>query len=111
MATKTTTVNVNASLQEVAEAQVKQEETQRLLGLLPNYYTSYIWDAVPMTPKSKFGMAIRTVTDPVLVLGCRWNCRSGAVPQNFPRVWSGSGRVRQTIWIDLCGHSHEQDVG
>ncbi len=68
MATKTTTVNVNASPQEVAEAQVKEEETQRLLGLLPNYYTSYIWDAAPMTPKSKFGMAARTVTDPVSFL-------------------------------------------
>jgi len=68
MVTKTTTVNVNASPQEVVEAQVKQEEKQRLLGLVPNYYTSYIWDAAPMTPKLKFGMAFRTITDPVSFL-------------------------------------------
>jgi hypothetical protein len=68
MVTKATTINVNASSQEVVEAQVKQEEKQRLLGVLPNYYTSYIWNAAPMTPKLKFGMAFRTVTDPVSLL-------------------------------------------
>jgi hypothetical protein len=68
MVTKATTIDVNASLQEVAEAQVKQEQTQRLLGFFPNYYTSYIWDAAPMSPKLKFGMAFRTVTDPVSLL-------------------------------------------
>lgn len=68
IATKTTTVNVEATPEEVATAQVKEEEKQRILGLLPNYYTSYIWDAAPMTRKSKFGMAFRTVTDPVSFL-------------------------------------------
>lgn len=68
LVTKTTTVNVSASPQEVIEAQVKQEEQQRILGLVPNYYTSYIWDARPMTPKLKFGMAFRTITDPVSFL-------------------------------------------
>jgi hypothetical protein len=66
--TKPTTVNVNASPEEVVEAQVKQQEKQRILGLVPNYYTSYIWNAGPMTPKLKFGMAFRTITDPVSLL-------------------------------------------
>jgi Carboxypeptidase regulatory-like domain len=43
--TTTTTVPVVATLNEVAQAQVKQEEKQRILGILPNFYTSYIWDA------------------------------------------------------------------
>ncbi len=62
---KTTTVEVYGSIEEQAKAQVKQQEQQRVLGLLPNYYTSYIWDAAPMSPKLKFGMARRTVFDPV----------------------------------------------
>jgi hypothetical protein len=90
MATKTTTVNVNASPQEVAEAQVKQEETQRLLGLLPNYYTSYIWDAAPMTPKSKFGMAIRTVTDPVSFLAVAGIAGAEQYHKTFPGYGQGT---------------------
>jgi hypothetical protein len=65
---KNTTVEVNATLAQVAQAQVKEEEQQRILGFLPNYYTSYIWTAAPMTPKLKFNLALRTTTDPVTFL-------------------------------------------
>ena len=68
IATKTTTVGVVATLNEIAQAQVKEEEKQRILGFLPNYYTSYIWDAAPMTPKLKFNLALRTATDPITFL-------------------------------------------
>lgn len=66
--TKNTTVNVVATLNQVAQAQVKEEEHQRIFGLLPNFYTSYIWDAVPLTPKLKFHLAVRTVADPLTFL-------------------------------------------
>jgi Carboxypeptidase regulatory-like domain len=68
IATKNTTVDVSATLNDVAQAQVKEEETQRMLGFLPNYYTSYIWNAAPMTRKLKFNLALRTATDPVTFL-------------------------------------------
>jgi Carboxypeptidase regulatory-like domain len=68
IATKTTTVGVVATLNDVARAQVQAEEKQRILGFLPNYYTSYIWDAAPMTRKLKFSLALRTATDPVTFL-------------------------------------------
>ncbi|MFL6450092.1 MAG: carboxypeptidase-like regulatory domain-containing protein [Bryobacteraceae bacterium] len=64
-ATQKTTVNVAATLEQIAEAQVKQQEQQRVLGFFPNYYTSYLWDAAPMTRKLKFTLALRTLTDPV----------------------------------------------
>jgi hypothetical protein len=35
-----------------------------MLGFVPNYYTSYIWDATPMTPKLKFSLAFRSALDP-----------------------------------------------
>lgn len=68
VSTKTTTVNVVATVNDVARAQVQQEEEQRILGLLPNYYTSYIWNAAPMMRNLKFNMALRTTTDPVTFL-------------------------------------------
>ncbi len=64
-ATQKTTVNVTATLQQIAQAQVKKQEQQRVLGFFPNYYTSYLWDAAPMTKKLKFTLALRTLTDPV----------------------------------------------
>lgn len=64
----TTTVQVVASPNEVAQAQVEAQETQRVFGFVPNYYSSYIWDAAPMTPKLKFKLGLRATTDPVSFL-------------------------------------------
>jgi len=66
--TQKTTVRVTATLNEVAQAQVQQQEKQRVLGFLPNYYSSYIWTAAPMTPKLKFQLTLRSTTDPVSFL-------------------------------------------
>jgi Carboxypeptidase regulatory-like domain len=66
--TTSTSVNVVATLNEIAQAQVQEQEKQRVLGFLPNYYSSYIWDAAPMTPKLKFKLSLRSTTDPVTFL-------------------------------------------
>jgi hypothetical protein len=66
--TTSTTVHVTATLNEVAQAQVQEQEKQRVLGFLPNYYSSYIWDAAPMTPTLKFKLSLRSTTDPVTFL-------------------------------------------
>jgi hypothetical protein len=50
---------------EVAEEEIKDEEKQRVLALIPNFYVSYIPDPVPLTPKQKFEIAWKTVVDPV----------------------------------------------
>jgi hypothetical protein len=63
-----TTIQVRATPEQVAQAQVKLQEQQRMLGVFPNYYTSYIWDAAPMTPKQKFDLALHTTTSPVTFL-------------------------------------------
>jgi len=68
----TAEVEVSMTQTEVAEQQIKIEETQRVLGVLPNFYVSYIPDAVPLTSKQKFKLALRTVVDPftfVMVAG------------------------------------------
>ena len=61
-------VNVYASADQVAEAQVQEQEKQRVLGVFPNFYTSYIWNAAPMTPKQKYRLAFRALADPVTFL-------------------------------------------
>ena len=64
VATTVTDVEVGVSQVEVAEEQIKIQEQQRVLGVLPNFYVSYIPDAVPLTPQQKFKLAFRTVIDP-----------------------------------------------
>lgn len=65
LATEVTEVQVVLSPIEIAEEQMKEQEKQRVLGIIPNFYVSYIPDAVPLTSKQKFRLAFRTSVDPV----------------------------------------------
>ena len=64
-----TTVSAALSAEEIATQQVKLEEQQRVLGFIPNFYVVYDHNAVPLTPKLKFRLALKTMTDPVTFLG------------------------------------------
>ncbi|MGB8521885.1 MAG: carboxypeptidase-like regulatory domain-containing protein [Candidatus Acidiferrales bacterium] len=66
VATETTEVRVvGLGPTELAEVQIKEQEKQRILGVIPNFYISYVHDAVPLTPKQKFELAWKTTIDPV----------------------------------------------
>ena len=65
IAPNVTEVRVVPSQVEVAEAQLKEQEKQRALGFIPNFYVSYIPNAAPLTPKQKFELAGKTLIDPV----------------------------------------------
>jgi hypothetical protein len=58
-------VVVTASKQEIAEAQMKSEEKQRLLGFLPNYYVVYFRNPAPLNAGQKMRLAFRQAIDPV----------------------------------------------
>jgi len=68
VSTAHTNVEVSLTQTEVAEEQIKIEEKQRVLGIVPNFYVSYIPDAAPLTSKLKFELAARSVVDPVTLL-------------------------------------------
>jgi hypothetical protein len=65
IATAVTEVRVVPKTVEVAEDEIKEEEKQRVLGVIPNFYVSYISNAAPLTPKQKFELAWKTSVDPV----------------------------------------------
>jgi hypothetical protein len=64
-----TTVNVVYSSAEIATEQVRQEEKQRVFGIIPNFYVVYGHDAEPLTTKLKFKLALRVSADPVTIAG------------------------------------------
>ena len=53
----------------IAAEQIKAAEGQRLGGIIPNFYTSYVYDAAPLTTQQKFSLATRGTFDPVAMLG------------------------------------------
>ena len=61
----TESVQVVVTQDELAEEQVKAEVKQRVFGVFPNFYTSFIWNAAPLKPRQKFELALRSATDPV----------------------------------------------
>ena len=64
----TTSVTVNGDKEEIAEEQVQIAEQQRVLGVIPNFYSSYDWNAPPMMAKQKFKLSVRSLIDPVTFL-------------------------------------------
>ena len=66
---ETSSVNVYASSEQIAVEQVRVEEQQRVLGFIPNFWVAYGHNAVPLTAKLKFNVALKASTDPVIFLG------------------------------------------
>lgn len=60
----TSSATVFASPEQVSQAQIEEQEKQRVFGVFQNFYTSYIWKAEPMTAKQKYKLTLRTLVDP-----------------------------------------------
>jgi hypothetical protein len=58
-----------ATPEQVAIQQVQLAERQRLFGILPNFYVTYDSRFIPLSPKLKGRLALRTAADPATLLG------------------------------------------
>ncbi len=63
-----TSITVTADKEQLAEQQVRIAEQQRIGGVIPNFYSSYDWDAPPMLAKQKFKLSFRSLIDPVSIV-------------------------------------------
>lgn len=66
-----TTVMVQARLTptEVADDQIREQERQRVLGFIPNFYVSYARNPRPLNAQQKFRLAWKTTADPFTFVG------------------------------------------
>jgi hypothetical protein len=87
----TTEVDVVVTQTDLAQEQIKAAEHQRVFGILPNFYSSYIWDAAPLNAKQKFNLALHSITDPMEFLGT--GVVAGAEQAN--NTFSGYGQGAQ----------------
>jgi hypothetical protein len=63
-----TDVTVRLTTEQIAAEQMKEQEQQRLLAVIPNYYATYVADAAPMNTKQKFELAWKLAIDPTSFL-------------------------------------------
>jgi hypothetical protein len=64
-----TDVRVVGDQEELAEEQVHVAIDQRVLGILPNFYSTYDWNAPSLGSKQKYELAFRAVIDPMAFVG------------------------------------------
>jgi hypothetical protein len=74
----------------IAAEQIRAAEKQRLMGVIPNFYTSYTHDAAPLTAKQKFQFAVRGTFDPVSVLGVAFGAGIEQATNAFPGYGQGA---------------------
>jgi Carboxypeptidase regulatory-like domain len=91
VATQVTEVRVGLTREELADVQIREEEKQRVFGIIPNFFVTYDHNAVPLTAKQKFRLARKSSTDPVTFLGV------GAIAgiNQAGNRWSGYGQGMQ----------------
>ena len=67
-----TEVHVNVSpltLSQAADIQIREQERQRVFGLIPNFYVTYESEVLPLNSKQKFRLAWKTMADPFTIVG------------------------------------------
>jgi hypothetical protein len=69
VAAASASISVGGNGPEVAEEELRLETQQRVLGVVPNYLTSYVWNAAPLNTRQKFKLSYKVVSDPVSLIG------------------------------------------
>ena len=90
VATVVTDVKVSLSPVEVATEEVKEEEHQRVFGIIPNFYVVYQQDPAPLTTKLKFHLAWKSSTDPVTFAGAAFLAGLEQAGDQYPEFGQGA---------------------
>ncbi len=86
----TTNVQVSVTQTELATEQLKAQEQQRALGIFPNFYSSYIWDAAPLSSGQKYELAFRSIADPFSFVGTGIFAAAEQWQNTFPGYGQGA---------------------
>jgi hypothetical protein len=75
--------------QQKAAAEVQRQEHQRILGVVPNFNTSYVQDAAPLSRKQKFSLAFKSATDVGTILVAASDAAYNEWTDSFPEYGEG----------------------
>jgi hypothetical protein len=97
-------VTVVGDEKQLSEEQVQIAVQQRVLGVFPNFYSSYDWNAPPMQAKQKFQLGFRTVFDPVSLLAVAGVAGSEQYVNAFPGFGGGIAGYGKRYGAALANH-------
>ena len=89
-AATTTNVQVSVTQIEIATEQLNAQEQQRVLGIFPNFYSSYIWDAAPLSSGQKYQLAAHSLVDPFSFVGTGVFAAAEQWQNTFPGYGQGA---------------------
>lgn len=84
-----TSLTVSGDAEKLSQQQVHIAEQQRIGGVIPNFYSSYNWNAPPMLAKQKFQLSIRSILDPVSFLSVAGIAGAEQYKNIFPAYGGG----------------------
>jgi hypothetical protein len=91
LATEVTKVRVELSPIEIAQEQMNDEMKQRVLGVIPNFYVTYVPNAAPLSTKQKYHLSLRLTLDPAYIV----SAAAVAGVQQARNEFSGYGQGAQ----------------
>jgi hypothetical protein len=74
---------------ELAQVQIQEQEKQRVFGFIPNFFVSYVPDAVPLVPRQKFELAWKSSVDPFTFVGVAAIAGVQQATDDFPGYGQG----------------------
>jgi Carboxypeptidase regulatory-like domain len=84
-----TSVTVTGNEEQLSQEQVQIALEQRIGGVIPNFYSTYDWNAPPMLAKQKFQLSIRSTLDPVAFFTVAGLAGAEQYKNVFPAYGSG----------------------
>jgi hypothetical protein len=100
-----TSVTVNGNKEELSKEQVQIAVQQRVAGVIPNFYSSYDWNAPPMLAKQKFELSLRSTFDPVALLSVAGIAGAEQYKNVFPAYGSGFEGYGKRYGAALANHA------
>ena len=73
-----------------AATELREQERQRILGVMPNFNTSNVPDAEPLSPGQKFQLAAKSALDPFTFFAAGFDASLNQVRNTFPEYGQGA---------------------
>jgi hypothetical protein len=105
-ATSSTVITVRPQTEhQIAQQEVKVEESQRVLGIVPNYFVTYDKHPVPLDSKQKFSLGFHEVLDPTSFLFAGAAAGIEQAANIFPGYGSGPAAYGKRYGASLAGET------
>ena len=96
---------------ELAEEQLQIAVQQRIGGVIPNFYSSYDWNAPPMQAKQKLQLGIRSILDPLSFLSVAGLAGAEQYRNVFPAYAGGIEGYGKRYGAALANHASSTLLG